>query len=1028
MNNLNMRRVLKGRTLRAADGLAPVQPPATPAAPAQPNSLLSNPGYSMINNPGYSMINNPGASLLSHPDTPSASILPAGGAGSPTYTMQGSIPFGQPVTGRSVQQANGGYQEAQRNPKKRPVEPFGLREGGEIHADLGGMWANAKRAVQGLPPETNKEALDRRLARPAPAPVPAAPMPAASAPQTAAPMGSQSVIDNRMKAAGLRHGGTLRTGMGGDVPGTGQGDKIPAKYEPGEFVVSNDMLDAQPELRGHLRGLREQVLAEKGMTPAEADAKALSGGKGLRANDALNLPKFPDLSLDNVGKQPLPKASLVAENEYQLKRVAELNKGAPAPAPRAAPGALPPHVNPFAAGVEEAQALKDSVRGAQGRLMSNKAGGVGGGFIYGNKIPAAPAPAPNTLAAHGNGTYGAPTSSTAAKLAAQTPEEIAHGARMASEAEAAAKAKAVTAATPKATGVKGVIQGTKNATGSVVNGVKSVASGEFLKADVGKVLRGGANLGKSVLKSPFTPVGLSVGAADAAHQGFNIPTEQYRLRAGMDSHGGTAGDLAARGVGVLADFGDAITFGGATRLGNAIAGRGFVPNSAGTEAPAQSVQSAQDGGRYSSAADSQAANPNPYVVAPVQHEAPATVRGADGRQYLPEAVTSADHTRSDQLINSAFANRPRDGSDPERNMNTLRNNAASMDMYNQGLAAKGSGIQVSKDANGQLRLSGSTGPEKMQYTTPDGTPTDDYTKTRQYAEGVGVAKRDKELLATMQHDRLVQEAGSNNAAYSAPAQRQLAQEAISKNQAIEQDKTNALREGHKLDYDKAMAPVLLAQKNQELIRQVLADPSVGGDPAKAAAKLTMAGYGHLAEPLFKTVATLQDQAGKTQSLTKDRWDDMKPQFKTNRASDGTPEGDRMNKELEERAYARLKRTNPEAYKLNDTERAKAIQETVADEELMNAFGEMGPAGFHVAEWLGGNRQTDRTNDIPGKDFFKGASISGRAGNLRGWVSPNLEGGDYTLKTPGGMKDINLGKLSADALARLNDLIKAANKQ
>lgn len=83
----------------------------------------------------------------------------------------------------------------------------------------------------------------------------------------------------------LRDGGDLRTGHGGSVPGTGEGDKIPAKYEPGEFVVSNDMLDAQPELRGHLRGLREGVLAAKGMTPEQADAKAVSGG-GLRAVNA----------------------------------------------------------------------------------------------------------------------------------------------------------------------------------------------------------------------------------------------------------------------------------------------------------------------------------------------------------------------------------------------------------------------------------------------------------------------------------------------------------------------------------------------------------------------------------------------------------------------------------------------------------------------------------------------------------------------------------------------------------------------
>ena len=86
---------------------------------------------------------------------------------------------------------------------------------------------------------------------------------------------------------GLRDGGDmLQTGQGGKVPGTGKGDKIPAKYEPGEFVVSNDMLAAEPELRDHLRALREQVLAAKGMTPEEADAKAIKvegGGKEQKA-------------------------------------------------------------------------------------------------------------------------------------------------------------------------------------------------------------------------------------------------------------------------------------------------------------------------------------------------------------------------------------------------------------------------------------------------------------------------------------------------------------------------------------------------------------------------------------------------------------------------------------------------------------------------------------------------------------------------------------------------------------------------
>ena len=76
----------------------------------------------------------------------------------------------------------------------------------------------------------------------------------------------------------------IRFQDGGYVPGTGRGDKIPAKYEPGEFVVSNDMIDDNPGLREQLAGLRAETLAARGKTVAEADAKALrrdSGGADL---------------------------------------------------------------------------------------------------------------------------------------------------------------------------------------------------------------------------------------------------------------------------------------------------------------------------------------------------------------------------------------------------------------------------------------------------------------------------------------------------------------------------------------------------------------------------------------------------------------------------------------------------------------------------------------------------------------------------------------------------------------------------
>lgn len=155
------------------------------------------------------------------------------------------------------------------------MEIPGLRNGGEIHA-ADGFFGNLRKAI--MPTDAEKVAKQQYLdSTRAPTPAPTAP-----APKAISSYAGNGALEGRMKAAGLRNGGDLRIGQGGHVPGSGSGDKIPAKYEPGEFVVSNDMLDAQPELRTHLRDLRENVLAQKGMTPEQADAKAMTGG-GLRA-------------------------------------------------------------------------------------------------------------------------------------------------------------------------------------------------------------------------------------------------------------------------------------------------------------------------------------------------------------------------------------------------------------------------------------------------------------------------------------------------------------------------------------------------------------------------------------------------------------------------------------------------------------------------------------------------------------------------------------------------------------------------
>jgi len=160
-------------------------------------------------------------------------------------------------------------------PNQQPggLPAFQMRNGGEIHAAKGGLWGAIKGAV-GMG-ESDDDFARRKAAERAEAE--ARQQQQNNMPDVRRGLDGQggNSVDNRMRAAGAKNGGTLQTGHGGVVPGTGKGDKIPAEYEPGEFVVSNDMLAADPSLLPRLRELRQSVLAKKGMTPEQADAQAI---------------------------------------------------------------------------------------------------------------------------------------------------------------------------------------------------------------------------------------------------------------------------------------------------------------------------------------------------------------------------------------------------------------------------------------------------------------------------------------------------------------------------------------------------------------------------------------------------------------------------------------------------------------------------------------------------------------------------------------------------------------------------------
>ena len=206
----------------------------------------------------------------------------------------------------------------------------------------------------------------------APPPPPAAP---ASAPVRAPappPPNPNATPDN---PAGIRFQD------GGHVPGTGRGDKIPAKYEPGEFVVSNDMIDDNPGLREQLSGLRAETLAARGKTVEEADAKALNGGRrpSLRAAEG-----FPGIDVDERPWRGSADSRLFARDPGP----GNPNVGRTPPAVPAAPAAAPPAAAPGR--------LRAAFDGATGRnfvgpnrpMSAAAKAGVLGGAVLGAAVEA----------------------------------------------------------------------------------------------------------------------------------------------------------------------------------------------------------------------------------------------------------------------------------------------------------------------------------------------------------------------------------------------------------------------------------------------------------------------------------------------------------------------------------------------------------------------------------------------------------------------------------------------------------------
>jgi hypothetical protein len=137
-----------------------------------------------------------------------------------------------------------------------------------------------------------------------------------------------------------------------------------------------------------------------------------------------------------------------------------------------------------------------------------------------------------------------------------------------------------------------------------------------------------AAAGKALL-----PAAITASAVDS----FNTPTETFQKRTGINN------ELGARTAGVLEDVGNTLTFGMANRVGNALAGNGFVDTTGGGEAQAAETM-----------APPAKAAPTTGTIDSAVDNTPVPARGLTrARENVVSASTSDPFTESRELLAEA---------------------------------------------------------------------------------------------------------------------------------------------------------------------------------------------------------------------------------------------------------------------------------------------------------------------------------------------------------------------------------------
>ena len=214
-----------------------------------------------------------------------------------------------------------------------------------------------------------------------------------------------------------------------------------------------------------------------------------------------------------------------------------------------------------------------------------------------------------------------------ASRAAQIAERNAAG-RLAYETQLGEKAAAsrATAMSPAMLAEEEAARQASRAAAEKASSGRIARGASALKGGLGKVA-GGLVAGSAAIEGAQnlgTAAGALAAGGDVTDDALGITsTNEYRDRLGHGRGGSLAGDLGVRAVGALGELGDAITFGGATKLGEWLAGGEdkqqaisvAVENDQGTP-PAPETIAAQPTG--------QPAQPAPSVQAPQTQPAPVT--------------------------------------------------------------------------------------------------------------------------------------------------------------------------------------------------------------------------------------------------------------------------------------------------------------------------------------------------------------------------------------------------------------------